>query len=359
MDTSASSPRERLAAFPPAPRPPRGLQQSRLDYPVLAASAVGDWAHAQLARVTECRRGFLQHAGTLYQPLLYSFAAPGKQLRPLLLLGFSELSPRLHPPDDTVIAAAAAIEALHECSLLHDDVIDHSTVRRGRRSVAAAFTVRAAAHAGAFLAAQAITTLARACERAGFEADLQLLRELARAQIVETLPPAGSTAECLARARAIVHGKTGVLLRLAIEVGARFEAAFGGLVIGERELGNFWEALALAYQIRDDILDLEHGERLHRPGGNDLREGRPSWPIILWITSRQDIEGAWCRLREGADDASAIEHLRREILGSEAVEQAWKMVDEEAVRARALLLPLPESRGRELLLKLLACLQAR
>jgi geranylgeranyl pyrophosphate synthase len=327
------------------------------DWLDIDANDAGPWLQVQLARVTACRRAVLERAGCLDRPLAQGLEARGKYLRPQLMLGFSMLSPRGDYPGDDVIAAAAAIEALHECSLVHDDIVDRSTMRRGQPSVAAAFDVRTAAHAGAYLAAWAIATLAQSCRRAGLGVDLSALRELAEAEIVETLPPAGTAAVHLLRTRRIVLGKTGVLLHLAIEIGARFGALRGGLTIAPAELRAFSEALSLAYQIRDDILDLENDERLRRPGNNDLRDGKASWPVTLWISSQSDPEAAWRSVREAADDGMLAERLRRDILESDAFATARENVDARLNRARAVLEPMPASLGRRLLLGVLECLR--
>jgi heptaprenyl diphosphate synthase len=325
--------------------------------PDFDANDVLPWLREQLARVTACRRAVLERAGCLDRPLAQALGARGKYFRPQLLLGFSMLSPGNDSPGDDIIAAAAAIEALHECSLVHDDIVDRSTVRRGQPSVAAAFDVRTAAHAGAYLAAWAIATLAQSCRRAGLSVDLSALRELAAAEIVETLPPAATAAEHLLRTRRIVLGKTGVLLHLAIEIGARFAGLRGGPKVAAADLNAFSEALSLAYQIRDDILDLENDDRLRRPGNNDLRDGKASWPVTLWISSHSNPEAAWRGLREAADDGVLAERLRREILESGTLATARAHVDARLDRARAILEPLPVSLGRGLLMGVLECLR--
>jgi geranylgeranyl pyrophosphate synthase len=326
------------------------------NHPILDGTDEGKWARQQLARVASTKRIILDQAGSLHQPLSYISEVPGKFFRPLLLLGFCALSPQNHQPDQDVIAAAAAIESLHECSLLHDDIIDHSTIRRGRRSAAAAFNVRTAANAGCYLAGRAIATLAQACRSARVNPDLRMLRDLAKAQIIEALPPAANPAEHLTRICAIVNGKTGVLMRLAVEIGAGFTAMTGGPAVPEADLTSFSEALALAYQIRDDILDLELDERLRRPGNNDVRRGIPSWPMTLWVSSHQDPEAAWRKLREGVTDAVAAERLRRKILETDATKKAWATVNEQLDRSRKILISLPPSLGRGLLMKILDCL---
>jgi geranylgeranyl pyrophosphate synthase len=325
--------------------------------PDIDVNNVQPWLREQLARVTACRRAVLKQAGCLDRPLMQALGARGKYFRPQLLLGFSMLSPDSGSPDDDIIAAAAAIEALHECSLLHDDIVDRSTIRRGQPSIAAAFDVRTAAHAGAYLAAWAIATLAQSCRRAGLSVDLSALRELAAAEIVETLPAAATAAEHLLRIRRIVLGKTGVLVHLASEIGARFAGLRGGPKVAAADLRAFSEALSLAYQIRDDILDLENDERLRRPGNNDLRDGKPSWPVTLWISSHSSPEAAWRGLREAADDAVLAERLRREILDSGTLATAREHVDAQLKLARAILEPMPVSLGRSLLMGVLECLR--
>lgn len=327
------------------------------DHPILDLTEEGRWALRQLTRVINQKRLIFGDGQNLSEALSYCFAVSGKLFRPLLFLSFSALCPQARWPEGEEIDLAAAIETLHECSLLHDDIIDHSTIRRGRLSMAAAFNVRTAAHAGAYLAGRSIATIANCCRNSGLQLELCLLRKLAEAQIIEALPPTSNTDEHLNRLRIITLGKTGVLFRLAIQLGVQFGAVYGGPMISRTDGLLLADALAFAYQIRDDILDLEKNDCLRRPGNNDVRKGTANWPVTLWAASCADPELAWRELREAARNNTVAERLRQEILFSGAILKARSAVDEQLDMVHEMLLSLPSSVGKKLLMKIIDCLR--
>jgi geranylgeranyl pyrophosphate synthase len=201
------------------------------------------------------------HAGVVAEVGADAISAGGKRLRPLLV--FLSSPPGITPP----VAAAVAVELVHMATLVHDDLIDGASMRRGHASAWSAHGPHAAKAAGDYLFARAFAELSATGDRRGVEI-------LADATL------------CLARGEALQRGQrhdpdTSVeayLERCALKTGKLFEAAcrLGG------GSGPFGLALGVAFQITDDILDcsgvtIETG----KIAGTDLREGTPTLPLLL------------------------------------------------------------------------------
>jgi geranylgeranyl pyrophosphate synthase len=198
-----------------------------------------------------------------------ALAAGGKRLRPLL--AFLCAPPGEPPP----VAAGVAVELVHMATLVHDDLIDGATVRRGKTAAWAAHGPDAARATGDYLFARAFAELAA-------EGDVKEVAVLADASL------------CLARGEAMQRRQRNdpdtpveaYLERCALKTGKLFEAACllgAGLSRDEaRELAEFGLALGIAFQIADDILDCT-GETIDtgKIAGTDLREGTPTLPLLL------------------------------------------------------------------------------
>ena len=192
-----------------------------------------------------------------------ALTAGGKRLRPLL--AFLSAPADGDPP----VAAGVAVELVHMATLVHDDLIDGATVRRGKSAAWAAHGADAARATGDYLFARAFAELAA-------EGDLAAVSALADASL------------CLARGEALQRRQRhdpdttveSYLERCALKTGKLFEAACslgsGGT------LGRFGLNLGIAFQISDDILDCA-GDTVEtgKIAGTDLREGTPTLPLLL------------------------------------------------------------------------------
>ncbi len=246
----------------------------------------------------------------LHRAMRYSVLGGGKRLRPLLVyatgLAFSAPLTRLD-------AVAAAVEIIHAYSLIHDDLpaMDNDDLRRGRPTCHVAFGEAMAILAGDALQALAFELLAN---DEAIEVDptirVSMLRTLAHA--CGSVGMAGGQAFDLAAVgqrlsaheleRMHVH-KTGALIRASIRLGA--QAA--GCIDEENlaALDRYGHCIGLAFQIRDDILDIEgNSEQLGKTAGKDEAANKPTYPAILGL------EASRAQLRELTDQAlAAIEPL--------------------------------------------------
>lgn len=199
-------------------------------------------------------------------------AMRGKLFRPTLLLLSSEVEEK---PEERAISLAATLELIHLATLVHDDAVDHSVLRRGMPTVNALFSHQISVIMGDFLYSTALTHLVslgslealQALTRASTEMTLGEMRQLA---VID--PLAFSEHEYYA----LIRSKTASLMRAACELGA---------ISGARhycdQLGAFGENLGMAFQITDDLLDYrEEKETTGKPSGLDLREHKVTLPLI-------------------------------------------------------------------------------
>jgi geranylgeranyl pyrophosphate synthase len=208
------------------------------------------------------------HGGRAAEVGADALAAGGKRLRPLL--AFLSAPPGEPPP----VAAGVAVELVHMATLVHDDLIDGATVRRGKQAAWAAHGPDAARATGDYLFARAFAELAA-------DGDVKEVAVLADASL------------CLARGEAMQRRQRNdpdtpveaYLERCALKTGKLFEAACslgsGGT------LGGFGLKLGIAFQIADDILDCS-GDTIEtgKVPGTDLRDGTPTLPLLL--AARED-----------------------------------------------------------------------
>jgi geranylgeranyl pyrophosphate synthase len=271
------------------------------------SSLVG--APDQLILVANRLHEILVNGGTFDAIYRHILAAPGKRVRAGLALACADLLPTPAVPLPDAVDLACAMEMFHEASLVHDDICDGSVLRRDAPSVAAAFGVRTAARAGFHLAGNALQVVARvladnpvAFARLGETPGvtyLDRLSDLSFGQLVETLPPAVDDAALRRHYELVAGAKTGTLFRLACSYGG---TAGGVDDDGLRTLMRYADQLALAFQIMDDVRDVEGGPSLGKDACGDLDRRVPTWPVIEWLATRPGSHDMWLsRLTASAD----------------------------------------------------------
>lgn len=229
--------------------------------------------------------------------------AGGKRLRPRLLVACAGPAPS---SPERVIHAAAAVELLHTATLVHDDVIDGATARRGEPTVVHLHGPGAAARVGDLLLARAFAELART-------GSAEAVGVLARAAVELTRGEAGQLAsahdldvgerEYFARCRR----KTASLFVAACRIGALLGGADRGVA---DELASVAERLGVAFQILDDVLDLAApAEATGKSRGADLRDGTMTLPLILALRLEPGLRGRLARAREEQDLTALCDRL--------------------------------------------------
>ncbi len=203
----------------------------------------------------------------------------GKRIRPLITL-LSGAAFGMTPPTSSILEVAAGIELIHMATLLHDDIIDKSQLRRHKTSPFARFGPDDTLLTGDFLLTRAFSLCAH-LDKFIIERTEFACIALTEGEILEV--PLHKKKHSIESSTVIARKKTAALFRLACECGAHLAGA--GKEATEA-FGFFGEELGIAFQILDDILDVTStAEILGKPPGIDLIERKPSLINVLWLNS--------------------------------------------------------------------------
>ena len=205
----------------------------------------------------------------------YLMNAGGKRVRPLLTLVAAKLCGR--EVDDNVIKHGCVIEYVHAATLLHDDVVDETTVRRGHETVNSKWGSDASILVGDFLISRAILLLAEDCDPKIIRAIAQATKILVEGGILEFTEARKldvSKKHCLD----VIYRKTASIISVSCEIGALLANADEEQV---RALVTFGDDYGMAFQLVDDAMDYEGDEELlGKPPGTDFKEGHVTLPLL-------------------------------------------------------------------------------
>jgi octaprenyl-diphosphate synthase len=276
----------------------------------------------------------------------YIIASGGKRLRPaLLLLAAGALGYQGSRHHDL----AAVIEFIHTATLLHDDVVDESALRRGRGTANALFGNAASVLVGDFLYSRAFQMMVAVD-------DMRVMRVLSNATNIIAEGEVLQLMNCHdadvdeSRYMAVIHYKTAKLFEAAAQLGG----ILGGATADqEQALARYGMHLGTAFQLIDDVLDYSGSEAdTGKHLGDDLAEGKPTLPLI-YVMQRGAPEQAACVRKAiengGRDDFLAV---LAAIHASQALDYARARATEEARLARAAISGLGDSNYKEALLEL-------
>ena len=283
----------------------------------------------------------------------YLVAAGGKRLRPaLLLLSSGALDYR----GEARLTLAAVVEFIHTATLLHDDVVDESKLRRGHETANAAFGNAAAVLVGDFLYSRAFQMMVEVD-------DMRVMRVLADATNTiaagEVMQLMGSHDPDVDESRylEVIRRKTAKLFEAAARLGAVLSRSAPDM---EARLADYGAHVGTAFQVIDDVLDYSGEEStIGKSLGDDLAEGKTTLPLIHAMRAgsagdrdlvRQAIVGG------GREDFGAV---LKAIRASGSLDYARQAAQREADAARSAIAPLPESEFKRSLLELASFSVAR
>lgn len=245
----------------------------------------------------------------LSEVALHLVTAGGKRFRPLVTLLAGKLGPE--PDTDKLVKAAVVCEMIHLATLYHDDVMDEATMRRGVESANSRWDNSTAILAGDFLFAHASMLLAELGPEA-VRLIAQTFAELVTGQMRETVGRGDDDDEA-GHYLKVIWEKTGSLIATAAQFGGEFSGASAEEIISLRRFG---DAVGIAFQIADDIIDIDSpSDDSGKTPGTDLREGVHTLPMIYAMENGSP-DSARLRellahpLTEDAEVAEALELLR-------------------------------------------------
>jgi heptaprenyl diphosphate synthase len=282
----------------------------------------------------------------------YLLAAGGKRFRPVLVLLSGYFG---DPADPRLIPGSVAIELVHLATLYHDDVIDEADARRGIPSVNARWDNTVAILTGDYLFARA----SEISTELGTDVCALLARTIATlcdGQIRE-VEAAGRVEQTKAAYLEIIRRKTGALIATSCRLGGFLSDASSEHVDVLEEFG---EALGMAFQLSDDIMDVSASElELGKEPGVDMKEGVYTFPVLQALSEGEHGEELADILRQGPPEGERLERALRIVRSPESLEPARAAVAAEVDRARQLGLRLPDGPARAALIALAEFLAAR
>jgi octaprenyl-diphosphate synthase len=204
----------------------------------------------------------------------YIISAGGKRLRPALLLLFSGALNNLHPHRHTL---AAVVEFIHTATLLHDDVVDESTLRRGRSTANERFGNAPSVLVGDFLYSRAFQMMVGANNMRVMQVLADATNVIAEGEVLQLMNMRDATLDEASYLR-VIRSKTAKLF----EASARLAPILAGASEEvETACANYGQAIGTAFQVIDDVLDYEGDtDLLGKNLGDDLREGKVTLPLI-------------------------------------------------------------------------------
>ncbi len=276
----------------------------------------------------------------------YIIAAGGKRLRPALLLFVANA---LGYRGTHHHELAAVVEFIHTATLLHDDVVDESTLRRGNSTANAMFGNAAAVLVGDFLYSRAFQMMVGVDDMRVMRVLADATNVIAEGEVLQLLNVhnVDVTVEDYLR---VIRYKTAMLF----EAAARLGAILGGLdEAGQESLASFGRHIGTAFQLVDDVLDYS-GDEAHtgKHVGDDLAEGKPTLPLIHVMRhgSQEHADAVRHAITEGGRESYPA--VMAAIRATDALERTRQAAVEEVALAKAGLVALPPSHFKDSLLQL-------
>ncbi len=270
----------------------------------------------------------------------------GKRVRPALAL----LTGRLYPADgDRIVALAAAVEMLHTATLVHDDVVDGSLLRRGNPTLNARWSPGATILTGDYV-------FARAADLAAQTGSVRVMRIFARTLMTivtgELRQQFSDTQRRQTRDDYFqrIYAKTASMFELATE-------AAGVLIQAPEDeiqaLKDFGHDLGMAFQIMDDVLDLVgDASQVGKPVANDLRQGIVTLPVIDYLDVHPDDHRVDDLLRNGQRSDQAVLPIVDAVRASGAINKALDEARAYVQRGQVILRSLPDNDARRAMIDL-------
>lgn len=279
-----------------------------------------------------------------------ALSSRGKGVRPLLVMLSAGLNSKAGVVSRRAWVAALMVEMIHLASLIHDDVIDESPMRRGKPSLNALWQSKRAVLTGDYILGRSlsialsigqydiVTHITRAisilCEGELLQDDLARKLTMTREGYLQ-----------------IISKKTASLLAISASAGA---LAAGASPIEVDRMRSFGEAIGMAFQIQDDILDYSPNAQSGKPVNNDIREGKITLPLLAVMerAPEREREEILKKLASAHEDEGMVEYLQQRVEEGGGVEFARQVMQAYLEKATKILADYPESEFRSALINL-------
>ncbi len=288
--------------------------------------------------------------GTVSQ---YIISAGGKRIRPALLL---LMAGAIGYTDSQRFNLAAIVEFIHTATLLHDDVVDESTLRRGRPTANESFGNPASVLVGDFLYSRAFQMMVDTGEMRVMEILADATNVIAEGEVMQLMNMHDADLDETGYLR-VIRSKTAKLFEASTRLAA---IMVKGSVELENACAEYGQALGTAFQVVDDVLDYDgDASELGKNLGDDLREGKNTLPLIIAMQRGTSAQRELIKHAIENGDISALTDIVAIVKSTGALEATRAAANAEAQRAIAALALLPATPYREALHALAAQLLDR
>ena len=292
------------------------------------------------------RRKLHSEVSLVNQIAEYIISAGGKRLRPVLVLlvanAYSYKGTAHHE-------LAAVVEFIHTATLLHDDVVDESSLRRGRATANALFGNAASVLVGDFLYSRAFQMMADLANMRVMQILSEATNVIAEGEVLQLLnmhDPDVSQERYLQ----VIRSKTAKLFEAAAELGALIAGATEPQIAAAGEYGR---SLGTAFQLIDDVLDYAgDAAEIGKNVGDDLREGKPTLPLIYLMENGTPEQRELVRTCIEQGDEQHFDAVLAAVTSSGALDFTRRQAEIAAERAAEAIAGLPESEYKDSLLQL-------
>ena len=299
----------------------------------------------ELKRLNQLISDQLSSSNELMNQVIANYLqSKGKLIRPIIVM----LSAKLFGPvSDTVLSAAAAVELLHNASLIHDDVVDEAKTRRNRPTINSVWDNHIAVLVGDFFVSSAMQQAIATKDIRIIDSLCHLGKLLSLGEIDQIFNARYHTLTEEAYFQ-IINYKTASLFVACARMGC-----YASGVDGERleRLSRFTELLGLCFQMRDDIFDYYDSALVGKPTGNDLREGKITLPLlsVLLRPDAPDHDAMVALSRKEQLDEHEIETLMRYARDNGGIDSCYEQMHRLRDEAMILLDTFADCRARQLL----------
>ncbi|WP_028023516.1 octaprenyl diphosphate synthase [Enterovibrio calviensis] len=274
----------------------------------------------------------------------YIVSGGGKRLRPMLALLAAK---SLNYQGEGHVTAAAFVEFIHTATLLHDDVVDESDLRRGKATANAMFGNAASVLVGDFIYTRSFQMMTQLRSLRILDVMSEATNVIAEGEVLQLMncnDPDTSEESYMQ----VIYSKTARLFEAATQIGAILAEAPEQMEIALQDYGRY---LGTAFQLIDDVMDYtSQGDEMGKNTGDDLAEGKPTLPLLHAMANGNDQQAAM--IREAIEQGNGLDKLDAILACMEQVgslEYSRLRAEEEAEKAIQALSPIPESPYKEAL----------
>lgn len=266
----------------------------------------------------------------------------GKQIRPMLVILGAKMFGRV---TEEVLCAGAALEILHNATLIHDDIVDETALRRGNPTINATMGNHVAVLVGDYFVSNALEVGIRTGNVNVVQALSSLGKELSLGEI-DQISTARDHIFDTERYFTVIRQKTASLfmkcVRMGMEVG-------GAPAEFQTPMERYAELLGLCFQIKDDIFDYFPNPQIGKPTGNDLREGKVTLPLLIALQQAPAAESdaMKAQIRQGDLTKEQIEGLVEFAKAHGGIDGSCAVMRDLQDEAEAIIAPMPDSASKE------------